>query len=49
MTPHTAGVASWTARIRRAGVLCSSMPTSRNVRLMMFRVSAFSGSGAAMK
>ena len=49
MTPHTAGMASWTARIRRAGVLWSSIPTSRNDRLMMLSVSAFNGSGAAMK
>ena len=46
MTPHTAGVASCTARIRRAGVPCSRKPRSRKARLTMLRLSAFSGSPA---
>jgi hypothetical protein len=49
MTPHTAGVASWNARISRAGVLWSRKPTRRNVRFRMFRLSAFSVSPACKK
>ena len=49
MTPHTAGVAACTACISRAGVLWSNTPTSRNVKLMMLTVIAFSGSAARPK
>src|SRR6266446_3996136 len=49
MTPHTAGVACWTARIRRNGVPCSTKPTSRNVKLSVLIVIAPSGSSACRK